>query len=1370
MREVNAGGQLYQFPDNSTPEQVESFFKQEFGNTQDFDFSGLYTPQDSVEASSTAFDMMTASFVGGGEYGADIGRGIVGGAVQMAGVDFMGALRAEAGVMEEIEEPIEKMQRLGVWFEDVPFTEKVKHTLPILASRPPMVDMYSKFIGKYTNIDDMMTDGANIVTDLSKDILDQKLFEYKNQVAYDLGSAISSLAISAGLYALNPALVVPIFGAIAKGSLYDTAMESGEFDKVEANALGDIGGTLIGLAELAGDHFIFGTLKGSNPLWRGFLAGSTEALTEMTQNVIEDSLTNITGLTQKTIGEVAQDALYAGVLAMITGGGYGSFAAAMDKRGARGKLKEMGIVVDQSMADTIYDKLYDVNRKGVKEALTDSLNGIYDKLFSDREIVEAKEPAMKETEIVDDIGGISEEASEISGDESYVAQDEDVQKIVESFGVDVFGSFSPLLKELSTITEKINEYTKNNKPIPNSLQKRKQAIINSIDSMRPKHKSLKNIKRIIKENIKPTSTIVLDEGKLLKWMMQEKSRVAKQAYNEAKRVVTESLKRKFKDKTTEISSIKKDAIAYVNTFMPTSIRGKVLNKVNSLKTRKGLSNIFKYIDQQVESHNKKKSIDKYKKLIRKVKESTTIAPEYRDAILSFNESVATGEAMPSKRIEAIKNILTKAKSEGIVSAIPLSIIDELGKKSLSKLSSEKINVLNDVVAHLAKLGRLKKKLSKLAHKRDIENVVDELKTTLSENGFNLEDKGDLLPNEEKKKTLMEKVNNFFNGLAKLEFLFDEFDGYKGTDGLFYKTFYKPLYDAQNKLFVLKERDSAQINKFLDEYKKATNLHEEIIVGKHKFTRQEILGLYANSKNDGNRSRLFDGYTWLTEDIFNEAMSKLDADDLLFVDSVMEMVQRKAPMVRKVLEELTGESFVDLENYFPIVYMGDLESYNVNDEDFKYMFQQITQQRDMTKKRGVGTEQRLNLDFMHIVMNHLDKVNNFITHALVAQDMRVLLGNPDLAKAMSSAKGEDMYRTVKDIYKNIFNPQIKHKSFTEKKVYGVLNLIKSNVTKAALGVNPLVSMIQFGSYFNAIPEVGLREMLDGTNEYFADIGEIRAVIEQLSVQQKNRAVSLDRELREFISSEQGKKFLQGKKYSPSTLFALIHAVDNVTSNSVWWSAFKKKMSQTSGNQAAAVEYADSVVRTTQPMMLAKDMPSMMQQGGVMRLLTWFFSHWSTTGNVWGKYIHKNLKGRPDKEKMLEAFGVLIYTLVIPALFSGLIKNGFTLSPGKALKSLAGYATAPIPGVRDAMSYALYGFQGNPLLRPFIATADVIKSLGKVPEKGLQPLVVDSIDAYGMWTGKIPGVALSRTVDGLFDLLFGETDDLRRVLYSEWALKE
>ena len=88
----------------------------------------------------------------------------------------------------------------------------------------------------------------------------------------------------------------------------------------------------------------------------------------------------------------------------------------------------------------------------------------------------------------------------------------------------------------------------------------------------------------------------------------------------------------------------------------------------------------------------------------------------------------------------------------------------------------------------------------------------------------------------------------------------------------------------------------------------------------------------------------------------------------------------------------------------------------------------------------------------------------------------------------------------------------------------------------------------------------------------------------------------------MESKQAKQILKGLPAdAKSTLFTMIRSVDFITIMPTWIGTYNKEMAD-HGNEQLAIEGADSIVRTTQPMGSVKDLPRMLRGKSFQKFFT------------------------------------------------------------------------------------------------------------------------------------------------------------------------
>jgi hypothetical protein len=257
------------------------------------------------------------------------------------------------------------------------------------------------------------------------------------------------------------------------------------------------------------------------------------------------------------------------------------------------------------------------------------------------------------------------------------------------------------------------------------------------------------------------------------------------------------------------------------------------------------------------------------------------------------------------------------------------------------------------------------------------------------------------------------------------------------------------------------------------------------------------------------------------------------------------------------------------------------------------------------------------------------------------------------------------------------------------------------TIAILGANFAVGVKQRLSMFSAANEIGWKWIIDGykhmsvkTSIAGLESSQQWEKVLKLSKYMPVRQGNIDREMSDAVGrmSPLVKRFeIAGKSFRwrdvQDFMFVWIQMNDRATVGPVWMGAFNKSMSENSAlaeaeKTAIAVEFADAIVRETQPSTLPTDLNSLQRSEGAMRLFTSFMTWMFKSGN---RIVLKNQAYRSGAISTKEYLNHVFYELMLAPWGSLLI--GTFLASGdipewwQFLAAPAENAVAWIPLVRD-----------------------------------------------------------------------------------------
>ncbi|KKL78290.1 hypothetical protein LCGC14_2026350, partial [marine sediment metagenome] len=184
--------------------------------------------------------------------------------------------------------------------------------------------------------------------------------------------------------------------------------------------------------------------------------------------------------------------------------------------------------------------------------------------------------------------------------------------------------------------------------------------------------------------------------------------------------------------------------------------------------------------------------------------------------------------------------------------------------------------------------------------------------------------------------------------------------------------------------------------------------------------------------------------------------------------------------------------------------------------------------------------------------------------------------------------------------------------------------------------------------------------------------------------------------------------------------------------------------------------------------AVDLPAYFRGGELEKSLTAF----QNMVNQGGNFLWYDILGEAKARKIgLPMVGYrLLMSQIIPAMLLGIVSRGrLQDDPKEIMEDLAYFMVSPYV-VLGRMAYTIatgqWGSGGNIASTPFkeagYAAAAVRRGdTGEAIKYGARTV--------GAFTKGKPPLQLVQTVEGIVDLANGETDDLRRLIWSESALK-
>ena len=893
------------------------------------------------------------------------------------------------------------------------------------------------------------------------------------------------------------------------------------------------------------------------------------------------------------------------------------------------------------------------------------------------------------------------------------------------------------------------------------LDKAKLEIIN-IDA------TIQAIKEIPEFNVYGVNIF---EGKqeLLKRLRDEKrfqkDKISKLQEEQVIKTVTKALKEKLQNiergirkgkvlAKEEIKAVQDEAIKiFKDAKLPVPI------SIRNIKTQKQLEKAMPVIKERVAKLEQRVEKNELARQIERL-EKVDVPQDYRDQIDELLEGVELKRRTEKtkKAREKRQEFLERQQAEGDLTFLPKDFFDNLPKKTIDDLTVEELEIMRDAISVLVQVGRTKKRLLSKKYDKEINTFVNDLvqsaynKVGLAENLVDVEglQKTDRLSNLQRSK---EFIDGFFAAHRKVEFIMKFLDGLELT---------QLIHEGRKTNMQLKETYYTQLG---DAFLKLGNLKNFMKdKGLHGLTREQMVGVALNAGNRGNIERLLRGNK-LTQKQIEEIKENLTDKEKVFVEDVFKIIEGLFPEMSAVTQRMTGLRAVKIDGrYFPIVADYKLSKRAELLEAQRDLFQDIFQQTYLAHSfsmQRIGGKDAVNLNVIDVITRHIDGVIHYISFAEGVRDAQKVINSPRFRNMIETLYNEATYKQFPDWLKTIANPKANKVRGPLAAVEQIAKYLRHNATTAMLGIRLTVSLIQAGSYTQTIKEIGAKEAFSALSEFLNDKKGTTEFVFENSILMKNRARTFDRDIKDKIARGDFRHLTKKGKSYDEMLFYMIQSVDMMTTIPTWIGAYNLKYAATR-NKQDSIDYADHVVRTTQPTGLDENLASVMKGPEFIKIWTSFMSHFANVHNQITLALDELKMGKEHPLRRIGNFArSMWFVWLLPAFLTGFIKNLGDLK--RTLRDIITYPFGGLLWFRDAVNM-IKGFEmgAPPALRGIVELQKAVRS------KDLKKGLTRAIKGVGIITGKIPTQAID-SIGGAADIITGESDNWMRLFFSDYLIK-
>ncbi|MGF1877263.1 hypothetical protein L4D77_18315 [Photobacterium frigidiphilum] len=737
------------------------------------------------------------------------------------------------------------------------------------------------------------------------------------------------------------------------------------------------------------------------------------------------------------------------------------------------------------------------------------------------------------------------------------------------------------------------------------------------------------------------------------------------------------------------------------------------------------------------------------------------------------------------RRKSLSEFIQNQEEQGWTVEIPESLVKQTQSRNWKDMTVEELTGLRDAVKNIDYLARFKNKLLRQDEKRKFEEIVDAAVSSIEANNVVHEIKPNFA--ETWKDRVKENVSGFMASHTKMEFFFEWLDG-DSANGEAWRSFYKPINDADNKEKLMQESYTKRLAGILDAYtsKERGKWYTDTSHIQHvgRVNKAMAMSVALNWGNVGNQQAVLDGYTrndgknW-TETEAQRILEMLDQKDWDTVQKVWDLINDLWPEISKLQKDLTGVSPEKVEasliqtkygeikgGYYPLVYDQKL-SYAVFKRDekaatqdlFESNFSKPATKKGHTIERTGSGGQAVKLD-LSVISEHIDNVIHDITHRRALMDTDRLIQNPRVRAAIEKTAGRQMYRQLRPWLQSIAREQQPTFNYVET----LIGKARTGATVVNMGLKVTTAIAQPLGVLNSVDELGVISMMKGIKDFYANspVGMKKRLdfVTSRSAMMRNRQKTFDRDIKDAA-----KRLGKDKKFDKvrESFFYLTGLLDMGVSVPTWLAAYRKALDGnvdgiTAGDENTAIDFADRTVRVTQSEGGAKDLAKIQRGGEVFRSFTMFYSYFSVLHNQLRKRGRQYVRGDTNTAQLAASMFFLWFA---PAVLGELVAGR---GPGDdedwdkwALKEISSYPFQTVVFVRDLVNgLGDFGYSASPAFDAFEMSVKAVK----LPYKAIAPDeevkrsdVKAAVLAAGYW-GQLPSRQAWITGEYVYDMMTGE----------------
>jgi len=611
---------------------------------------------------------------------------------------------------------------------------------------------------------------------------------------------------------------------------------------------------------------------------------------------------------------------------------------------------------------------------------------------------------------------------------------------------------------------------------------------------------------------------------------------------------------------------------------------------------------------------------------------------------------------------------------------------------------------------------------------------------------------------------------FFSALRPSRIIDRFVDGFQNFKGNAHRFFIDTVNSQRDREIVQVEKAKEIGLKILEEAGLTSGkLAEQIQVrdgGKlFNFSRSAAMHMWAVRTNKENIAAILFGNK-INSKVYRQVMAQLSQVEKDAADKMTKELSSHFSRLRETYLEINDgtKDLAKVEGgYVPMIRENDTSQ--TYEEELANEFAQRTAYRrafvarQFTKKRQkISSEHQkpILLGLSEVYFSHIQKREHFINLAPHVRDMKKVINDEKFVGSMKdSTGGMEALDEIKSYVDAVADPRI----FKSNKWHNrFIQMARKKSAIVFLGFNLVTMMKQLPSYVLAMNEMPVQDITAGTYDYVTDFKNMNKFIHEKAPQLMKRSVNV--EIDEYKKIDP-KRFDKAKsKYGLASMKGIL-LFDQVVTHSLWLGKYNQ-MKRAGFSENESVKEATNVVLRTQPAAEAKDLPSLFRDEN-LGMFTQFQNQLNQIFNIVTNDIPLRLRDKDTRGQALRG----MFALILNWYLIWSISNGRLPQDEEDFKDILIEPFNMVPLAGHIMSGGLRGFSASlpPALQIAVSGIDTVKAF---KQGELDKVLENSVEFMALLHG-IPATQPIRTLRGIIDLSTGDTEDLRRLIYSKSVIE-